>query len=225
MGSSAARTELEVTFDPDAMDRIVARFRSIWQAAVMGSDDVERIYATDGAEFRAWLAANHATADAVWLVLYKKDTGKASVSLRDAVDEALCFGWIDSKVKSVDDERYEQYFARRKPQSVWSKANKDRVEQLMANGRMEPAGLRAVEVAKENGSWSLLDGPHALLVPDDFAAALGADPAAARGYEALSDSAKQGILEWVALAKRPETRARRIAKAASETAAGRSPLG
>jgi len=191
----------------------------------MGSDDVERIYASDGAEFRAWMAANHATAAAVWLVFYKKDTGKPSVSWSDAVDEALCFGWIDSKVKSIDDDRYEQYFTRRKPQSVWSKINKDKVEQLIADGRMEQAGLRAVEVAKANGSWSLLDGPHALLVPEDFAAALGAEPAAARGYEALSDSAKRGILEWIALAKRPETRARRIAKAASETAAGRSPLG
>lgn len=191
----------------------------------MGSDDVERIYATDGAEFRAWLAGNHATAEAVWLVFYKKDSEKPSVSWSDAVDEALCFGWIDSKVKSLDDERYEQYFTRRSPQSVWSMINKDKVEQLIADGRMEQAGLRAVEVAKANGSWSLLDGPHALLVPDDFAAALGADPAATRGYEALSDGAKRGILEWIALAKRPETRARRIAKAARETAAGRSPLG
>jgi uncharacterized protein YdeI (YjbR/CyaY-like superfamily) len=191
----------------------------------MGSDDVERIYATDRAEFRAWLTGNHATAEAVWLVFYKKDSEKPSVSWSDAVDEALCFGWIDSKVKSLDDERYEQYFTRRKPQSVWSMINKDKVEQLMADGRMATAGMRAVEVAKANGSWSLLDGPHALLVPDDLAATLAADPAAARGYEALSDSAKRGILEWIALAKRPETRARRIAKAASETAAGRSPLG
>lgn len=190
----------------------------------MGSDDFERIYTSDDADFRAWMAANHATAAAVWLVLYKKDSGKRSVTLSDAVDEALCFGWIDSKVRSIDDDRYEQCLTRRKPQSVWSKINKDRVEQLTDDGRMKKAGLRAVEAAKADGSWSLLDGPHALLVPDDLAAALAADPAAARGYEALSDSAKRSILGWIALAKRPETRARRIAKAASETAAGRSAL-
>jgi uncharacterized protein YdeI (YjbR/CyaY-like superfamily) len=188
------------------------------------SDGIERIYATNAADLHDWLAANHATSRAVWLVFYKKASGLPSVSWSDAVDEALCFGWIDSKVKQVDEERYEQYFTPRKPTSVWSQINKEKVDRLIAEGRMEEPGMRAIEVAKKNGSWTILDGPNALVVPDDLAAALDAEPAARRGYEGFSASTKRAILAWIALAKRPDTRDRRIATAVADAAVGRRPV-
>lgn len=189
----------------------------------MASDAIERIYAGDTAEFHNWLAANHASASAVWLVLYKKVSHRAGVSWGEAVDEALCVGWVDSKVRRLDDERYEQYFTPRRRTSAWSRINKEKVGRLIAEGRMEEAGLRAVEVAKENGSWAILDGPNVLVVPDDLAEALDAEPAARRGYEAFSASTKRATLAWIALAKRPETRARRISKTVTDAAAGRRP--
>ena len=185
---------------------------------------IPQISAPDAAAWRDWLAANHDTADAVWLIMYKKGSGRPSVAWEDAVDEALCFGWIDSKVQKVDAVSYRQYWTRRKPNSVWSKINKDKIQRLTAEGRMTPAGLATVAVAKENGSWTIIDGPEAGIVPDDLAAALAAaGPVAEATFGAFSPSVKRGALYWLVSAKRPETRARRIADIAGRAAEGKKP--
>ena len=107
--------------------------------------------------FRAWLETNHRDAHAVWLMYWKKDSGRPSLTWSQAVDEALCFGWIDSKVQSVDDDRHVQYFARRRPRSAWSRINKEKVERLVADGRMSDAGTAVIDRAKADGSWTVLD--------------------------------------------------------------------
>lgn len=196
----------------------------ICEAGVMAPEEVERISAADASAFRAWLTVNHASASAVWLVFSKEASSRPSVSPSDAMDEALCFGWVDSKVGRIDDERYEQYFTPRKPTSAWSTLNKERATQLIAEGRVEEPGMRAIEIAKENGFWTILDGPNALLVSDDLAIALEASPAARRGYQAFTSSTKRAVLSWIALAKRPDTRARRIAETVAAAADGRRPV-
>ena len=180
-------------------------------------NDYERVTAATAGEWRSWLAANHDTSPGVWLVFFKKNSGTPSVEWGDAVDEALCFGWIDSKVQSIDEARYEQYFTRRKPTSPWSRLNKDKIAQLIAADRLEAAGYRTIEVAKENGSWSLLDDAEALIVPDDLAAAF-ADDVARRFFDELPPSTRRNILAWIMLAKREDTRARRIAATAAAAA-------
>lgn len=121
----------------------------------MPTPGIARITAVDGDEFRAWLHENHTTADAVWLMYFKKSSGKASIAWSEAVDEALCYGWIDSKSVSLDDDRYEQYFSPRKPSGPWSKVNKPKIRALEAADRMQPAGTAAIEAAKANGSWTI----------------------------------------------------------------------
>ncbi|TVT41190.1 hypothetical protein FNT36_06935 [Hymenobacter setariae] len=162
--------------------------------------------------WREWLQAHHATEQAVWLIYYKKAANQPSLTWSQAVDEALCFGWIDSQAKPLDGERYQQYFSRRKPTSGWSRVNKDKVARLLAEGRMTPYGLASIEVAQQNGSWSLLDEATALVLPADLALALESVPAAHRYFLSLSKSVRQNVLQWVALAKRPATRQQRIAE-------------
>ena len=176
---------------------------------------------TTRAQWRAWLAAHHDQPDGVWLVSWKKATGKPSVPYADAVEEALCVGWVDSKPSSLDDERGMLWFSPRKPGSGWSRPNKERVERVIASGLMTPAGLAVVEAAQADGSWSKLDAVEDLLEPDDLAAALDADPAARAAWDAFPRSAKRGILEWIVQAKRAETRATRVATAVSEAHEGR----
>lgn len=166
------------------------------------------------AEWRAWLARHHGRAEGVWLVTFKKATGKPRVDYEDAVEEALCFGWVDSKGGKVDDERSMLYFAPRKPGSGWSKPNKQRVERLIGAGLMMPAGLAKIEAAKRDGSWSRLDAVEALEIPQDLEKALREHAGAALHFDGFPRSVKRGILEWIAGAKRPETRARRIAETA-----------
>src|SRR5215207_6148413 len=137
-------------------------------------DGVARIYAADRAVWRSWLETHGGTNAAVGLVYYKKDSGQPSITWSEAVEEALCFGWIDSKAKPLDDLRYMQYFSPRKPKSAWSGINKASVERLVADGLMREPGSRAVEMAKASGSWTALDEIEALVIPDDLAAVLAA---------------------------------------------------
>ncbi len=188
-----------------------------------GSDD-ERVQPADRAAWRAWLAANHSTASGVWAITYRKAAGKSTVTYDELVEEALCFGWIDSRGAGLDDERTMLRFTPRRRGSAWSRSNKDRVERLVAEGRMTEAGLRPIDEAKADGSWDALNDVDALVIPPDLAAALEADPDAARGFEALSASMKRPLLFWVTSAKRPETRDRRIAEIRRYVAVGRSPL-
>ncbi|MCS6910127.1 MAG: YdeI/OmpD-associated family protein [Anaerolineales bacterium] len=166
------------------------------------------------AEWREWLERNHARAEGVWLISYKKGTGKPRFEYDEAVEEALCFGWIDSKPKKLDEERSMLWFAPRKPGTGWSKANKERVEKMIAAGKMAPAGLAKVEAAKRDGSWTALDAIEALEIPPDLEKALAANPKAQEYFAAFPRSAKRSILEWIANAKTPETRARRVVETA-----------
>jgi uncharacterized protein YdeI (YjbR/CyaY-like superfamily) len=166
------------------------------------------------AEWRAWLEQHHGRAQGVWLVTYKKAAGKPRLEYEEMVEEALCFGWVDSKGGKLDGERTMLYFAPRKAGSGWSRPNKERVERLTAAGLMAPAGLAKVEAAKVDGSWAALDAVEALEIPPDLARALDAHPDARRHFEAFPRSAKRGILEWIANAKRPETRAARVEETA-----------
>lgn len=166
------------------------------------------------ADWRAWLAANHTRAEGVWLITYKKATGKPTLSYEASVEEALCFGWVDSKGGKLDDERTMLYFAPRKAGSGWSRPNKERVERLIAEGRMAPAGLAKIEQAKADGSWTLLDAVENLEVPDDLAAEFDKHPAARANFDAFPRSARRGILEWIVQARTASTRAKRVAETA-----------
>ena len=172
--------------------------------------------------WRSWLQKNHASYDGVWLIYYRASTGRRRLSWEDAVREALCFGWIDSKVKPIDDDRYKQTFTPRKPQSVWSKVNKQHVAALIEAELMTDAGLSAVEVAKENGAWSLLEPVDALIVPADLESALQGSKRAHEAYAELSKSAKRAVLYPLYSAKRQETRAKRLADALAALEGGES---
>ena len=177
----------------------------------------------DRASWRAWLIANHAASDGVYLVSWRKPSGRTSVPYEEAVEEALCVGWIDSVGGKLDEDRALQWFSPRRSRSGWARSNKDRVERLIAAGQMVPAGLAAIEEAKRNGTWTMLDDVENLVVPPDLAAALDANPAAREHWEAFSRSLRRAILEWIAQAKRPETRAKRIAEAVDNAQRGEKP--
>lgn len=182
----------------------------------------EHITAVSGEEFRVWLHEHHATADAVWLVYFKKGSGTASIAWSEAVDEALCYGWIDSKAKSIDDDCYEQYFCPRKPTGPWSKVNKAKIEALDDAGRIQPAGAAAIKAAKTNGSWTILDDAQNHIVPDDLSEAFF-DRNARHNFDQLSPSRRRNVLCWIALAKRDDTRGRRIQQTADAAANGQAP--
>ena len=181
-------------------------------------DDAPQVQADDRATWRSWLEANHASARGVWLVTWRPRSGRVGLDYEAAIDEALCFGWVDSTGGRVDDERGKLYFAPRKARSVWAASNKARVERLIRDDRMAPAGLAAIERAKANGSWEILDAVERLEVPQDLQAALDRHPPAAVTFAAFPPSARKMLLGWVALAVRPETRATRIAEVAEAAA-------
>lgn len=166
----------------------------------------------DRESWRSWLELNHERPSGVWLVLYRAGSGKRSVTYEMAVEEALCFGWIDSKGNKVDDEKSVLWFSPRKPRSPWSRINKERVERLMRDGAMTDAGLKVIETAHRNGSWSAYDAVEDLQIPDDLATALAADEMASQHFEAFPPSSKKIILWWIESAKRPVTRSARIAE-------------
>ncbi len=186
----------------------------------MATADAERVHPDTVEEWRAWLDEHHATSDGVWLVSWKKHTGRATVDYEAAVTEALAVGWVDSKGQRLDDDRTMLYLTRRRPTSGWSRPNKQRVERLYAEGRMGPAGQAAIDAAKENGAWSLLDDVENLVVPEDLAAEFEQHPGAAEQWEELPRSARRAALEWIVQAKRPETRRARIAATAEKTSRG-----
>lgn len=162
--------------------------------------------------WRAWLKKHHASAQGVWVVYAKKHTGIPSLTWQEGVEEALCFGWIDSVRHAVDDTYFKQLYTPRQAKSTWSAINKASVERLIAAGLMAAAGLAAIEAAKANGRWSAIDHVESLTVPDDFAAALARNKKARAGFESLSPFVRKQFLYRLNSAKRPETRARRIAE-------------
>jgi uncharacterized protein YdeI (YjbR/CyaY-like superfamily) len=174
------------------------------------SPQIATYYAKDRHEWRAWLEQNHASAPGIWLIYYKKESGKPRVAYDEAVEEALCFGWIDSRPNAIDDESYMQLFSPRKAKSPWSKLNKQRVEKLIAQGLMTPAGLAKIEAAQQDGAWNSWDSVEELTIPDDLRQALAADKTAEKHFMAFPPSSKKNILWWIESAKRPETRQKRI---------------
>lgn len=168
----------------------------------------------DLADWRNWLAENHRSASGLWLIFGKKGSPFENLELSDAVDEALCFGWVDSVVNGLDEQRYKLYFAPRSPKSNWSRVNKEKIARLEAEGRMQPAGMAMVALAQQTGTWTALDEVEDLVVPADLQAELDKYPRASEYWEAFPRSAKRGILEWLLNAKRPETRAKRVEETA-----------
>lgn len=166
------------------------------------------------AAWRSWLEQNYTQTQGIWLITCKKGSGKPRFDYEEAVEEALCFGWIDSKPNKLDEERSLLWFAPRKPKTGWSKINKERVERLIQQGLMMRPGLAKVEAAQADGSWNALDAIEALEIPPDLAAALMAYETAKTNFEAFPKSVKRGILEWIATAKKPETRAKRMEETA-----------
>jgi uncharacterized protein YdeI (YjbR/CyaY-like superfamily) len=176
--------------------------------------EFERVEVTSRAALRAWLEANHGRSQSVWLVTYKKAAGDRHLPYDAIVEEALCFGWVDSLPRKLDAERSMLLLSPRKAGSAWSAVNKARVEALAVAGLIAAPGLAKIEAAKADGAWTRLDGVERLEVPADLAAALAALPPAADNFAAFPRSTRRGILEWILQAKRPDTRAKRIEETA-----------
>lgn len=176
--------------------------------------ETETFYPTSKKQWRAWLQKHHAKKQSVWLIYYKIKSGKPTITWSDAVDEALCFGWIDSKALSVDEERYKQFFTKRKPTSAWSKINKEKIKRLIEEGLMMPAGFASIEVAKQNGSWTILDEVEKLSIPKDLEKAFRSNEGSKKFFLSLSKSVQKVILQWIAFAKREETRQKRVTEIA-----------
>ncbi len=174
-------------------------------------------------DWRQWLEANHHLKQSVWLVYYKKKSNVPSITHSDAVDESLCFGWIDSIRKSFDNETFIQFFCRRKPNSGWSKINKGKVQRLIDEGLMMQAGYKTIETAKQNGSWSILDDVEELKTPKDLEKEFKTKPGSKDYFLSLSKSVRKSILQWIVLAKRPETRQNRISEIAELAAQKKKP--
>lgn len=170
--------------------------------------NVETFYAKDRAAWRDWLSKHHDMQQAVWLV-YDKGAHR-TLSYDDIVEEALCFGWVDSKPGTVSTTQSKLYLSKRKQRSAWSKSNKLRIEKLTESGLMRPAGLQAVAIAKQNGSWDALNKSDNFELPTELSTMLSANTAAKAFYDALSPSSKRIILEWIYSAKKEETRRARI---------------
>ena len=175
------------------------------------------------ADWRKWLEKNHQSAQSVWLVYFKTSTKIPSLSWSDAVDEALCFGWIDSTKKTIDKERYMQYFSRRKPNSTWSKINKEKVDKLIQNHLMTKAGFDSIETAKQNGSWTISDEVEALVIPEDLKEEMENYKGSIEYFDSLSKSDKKILLHWVVFAKRTETRNKRILEIAESASKNLKP--
>ena len=171
-------------------------------------------------QWRSWLEANHDSARGVWLCSWRPVTGKPACPYPEVVEEAICFGWIDSTVNRLDDERGLQLLTPRKPKSTWTRLNRKRVADMEASGLMTAAGRRAVDVAKGNGWWTILDPVEDLVEPDDLAAALDEESAARRAWDGFSPSARKAMLWWVISAARLDTRARRIATIVAKAGRG-----
>lgn len=168
--------------------------------------ELKKVQPKSRAAWREWLDEHHASSQGIWLVFAKKRTGLPTLSYEDAVQEALCFGWIDSLMKSIDDRFHMQMFTPRKPKSAWSATNKARLAKLMKAGAMTPAGLAAVAEAKKSGSWSTYAEVDKLTIPPELKRAFDANPDAKKNWPTYTPSAQRSFLHMVNNAKRPETR-------------------
>lgn len=175
------------------------------------------------AEWRQWLEENHHIEQSVWLVCNTRKSNLPVVHWTELVDEALCFGWIDSTRKTIDEGSFMQLFSRRKPKSTWSKINKEKVQKLIENNLMTKAGFETIRIAKENGSWNILDSVEDLTIPEDLNEAFKQHEGSEVYFQSLSKSMKKMLLQWIVLAKRPETRKKRIDEIAGQAAQNKKP--
>ena len=180
----------------------------------MNSLPPDHVHPLTLAQWHAWLAANHASSKGVWLVSFKKATGQPRIEYEQAVEEALCWGWIDSVARAVDDQRSMAWYSPRKKGSGWARTNKERLVRLEAEGRIQPAGRAIIDAAHADGSWTKLDDVENRTIPADLEAELGRYPLAAGHFEAFPSGEKRRILEWIAMAKTASTRAKRIEETA-----------
>ncbi len=175
-----------------------------------------KLHVTNRKDWRLWLNENHRKKKEVWLIYYKKHTGKPRIPYDDAVEEALCFGWIDSIVRKIDNETYMQKFTPRKEKSNWSDSNKKRVEKLIGIGKMTKAGLEKIEIAKTNGAWDkIITSTKSFEMPIEFENALGLNESAKIFFVSLSSSGRNQYIGWIASAKKIETKQRRVKEAMS----------
>ena len=186
--------------------------------------EAEEICPKNKQGWREWLESNHKEKDAVWLVFYKKSSPNFNLSWSESVDESLCFGWIDSTKYTIDNERYKQYFTKRKVKSNWSRVNKEKVKDLIDRGLMKEAGYKSIEIAKKNGSWTILDAVENLEIPKDLEQELKSHQGASEYFESLTRSVKKSLLYWVVSAKRSETRHRRILEIAENAGEMKKPM-
>ncbi len=177
----------------------------------------KQIYLTDRKQWRNWLKRHHASEKEIWLIYYKKHTGKPRIPYGDAVEEALCFGWIDTTIRRLDEERFMQKYTPRKPRSVWSKLNKERAERMIRAKRMTRAGLERIEDAKRSGAWGRAYGGSAghgagrpVKMPPELKKALAANRTAARNFANFAPSYRRAYIGWLLSAKREETRRKRV---------------
>ena len=173
-------------------------------------DGNDIFHASDRKSWRSWLKTNHNTEKGVWLIFYKTNSGKAGVNYAEAVEEALCYGWIDSRKKKLDESRSIQFFSPRKLKSYWSSINKERVAKLIGQRKMTRAGKEVVDLAIKNGSWDALNEVDKIIIPDDLQIALKENDAASEHFAAFPKSSKKIILTWILNAKTPATRIKRI---------------
>lgn len=176
----------------------------------MPNKEIETYCPQSRTDWRQWLEKNHQSKQSVWLIYYTKKSNVPSLSWSEAVDEALCFGWIDSTKKKINDFSFMQFFSKRKPKSNWSKINKEKVHQLIDSNRMTKAGYQSVETAKQNGYWTILDEVEELTIPNDLEIAFKKQKGSKDYFLSLNKSTKKMIIGWVVLAKRQETRQKRI---------------
>ena len=167
-------------------------------------------YARTRKEWRNWLEKNHQSENSVWLIIYHKSSETESIYYNDAVEEAICFGWIDSIAHRRDDESKYQFFSRRKPKSSWSKANRERAEKMTAANLMTESGKKLIELAKKTGTWDALTDVQNSVIPEDLQSELNNDKTALKNFLSFPPSSKRIILEWILNAKKAETRNKRI---------------
>ena len=189
----------------------------------MGMADAERFQPETIADWHEWLAANHDRGSGVWVVIWRPATGRARLSYEELIREALCWGWVDGQAAPLDDERSRLWFTRRKPGSPWAASNKARVAELEREGRLQPSGVAEIERAKATGAWSVLDASEALEESPSLAAALDASPTARSAWDAFPPSVRKQALGWIALGKREDTKARRIATIVEKAERGERP--
>lgn len=186
-------------------------------------EDIEDYCPKDKIDWRKWLELNHKKKDAIWLIFYKKKSPNYNLSWSESVDQALCFGWIDSTKRTIDNDTYKQYFSKRKAKSNWSKINKEKVKVLIEQGLIQEEGYKSIEIAKENGSWTIIDEVEALVTPEDLKEAFANHNGSMEYFNGLNKSSKKILLHWIVSAKRIETRKKRILEIVENAGKGSIP--